>query len=973
VRLKMPIQIAIPNTEEKQGKFGLKSYTAYCIKVNDFGRNYVVERRFDDFLKLHQDLTTTDRGMPPLPEKKMFASTDASVVAERRPALERLLRHLLRSEEVAFESDMHLWKFLDLPLPAMVAARFLYKSRRLKYVTQCGKLLNVQYEKEHSYRLCHPSILKTNLHLLTAEGTLVGSGTGDGQSEGSTSSQGRINDQEMETAVIDMIRYAVGQGGEEVRQCFLEENGLATMLNLLLRIAGRDSGATAPDERVRKVLNALIHGEGDRYPETFANFLASGGVSIFAGFKDLCAQHVAFAEFIGKALWLAWEVGTQIAFLQADTSSGEEALALLSAVWGSGSKTGEIIAGLLLSSLLSNDLFAGDRGREEKAAQGLLGLVEELIFYFPTFGQVKSAEAGVLQQGASAEELQAAEAFIATVGRSERAFARVLACVEAPCGGSAGGAAAHAESPVWSSCAFALWCVLRVRPKPERVARLRPLVPVLSQCGPPRVRWLTGEFLLQLHVPAEEPSKGAAAAGGGAAAAAPHAERAPAPAAAPAAAAAAASEQLDAEAACLEQAAVEASMSEQVNHRLAQLQEGLQQNRGVMLQQRQLSEIRQQPLVVGADGGWSAELCAALEKLGGSRERLSTAGAGAAESEAQTAQSLISLASSVQLDVGSSAVAGLEDALRSVQSIEGLWTNKREELTQYEDELKAQDSIVERCAGEMEEAEKTVNEMRRRISEMEQELSGRQREAQQYRTLASSDFVPRRKQLTMEVEQIDKEIGSIKDKFQKIQAGETPEGEASPLSPVAAQEVAGQLRQQAAKCKSKRADLQAELQKLSVDPASAQESALRLEQEASELHEQLSHLRSSELMELEGVHVARREAWQSETTRLQEVRHARDRADRESSDLGGQLDERWRLWRPLWATRVGCWHERATTLSEAQVYGRRFEDAVRGSWDAFRDEEDARHEVLQAIANAQATLSALAQQVAEIGDLGLGR
>merc|ERR1719221_1891292 len=120
----------------------------------------------------------------------------------------------------------------------------------------------------------------------------------------------------------------------------------------------------------------------------------------------------------------------------------------------------------------------------------------------------------------------------------------------------------------------------------------------------------------------------------------------------------------------------------------------------------------------------------------------------------------------------------------------------------------------------------------------------------------------------MEVEQIDKEIASIKDKFQKIQAGETPEGESAPLSPVAAQEVAGQLRQQAAKCKARRAELQAELQKLSVDPASAQESALRLTQEASELHEQLSHLRGSELTELEREHVARREAWQSETTRL---------------------------------------------------------------------------------------------------------
>merc|ERR1719261_2421229 len=116
----------------------LKSYTAYCISVNDFGRVYTIERRFGDFEKLHMEVSQIDRNLPPIPEKKMFASTDESVVAERKPAFEKMLRYMLRSEEIACDQEQHIWKFLQLSLPAMVASRYLFKARRLQYVKQCG-------------------------------------------------------------------------------------------------------------------------------------------------------------------------------------------------------------------------------------------------------------------------------------------------------------------------------------------------------------------------------------------------------------------------------------------------------------------------------------------------------------------------------------------------------------------------------------------------------------------------------------------------------------------------------------------------------------------------------------------------------------------------------------------------------------------------------------------------------------------
>lgn len=113
-----------------------------------------------------------------------------------------------------------------------------------------------------------------------------------------------------------------------------------------------------------------------------------------------------------------------------------------------------------------------------------------------------------------------------------------------------------------------------------------------------------------------------------------------------------------------------------------------------------------------------------------------------------------------------------------------------------------------------------------------------------------------------------------------MQAGESLEAGQPPPDAAKVQEIMGELKQQATQLKQRRASIQAELSKASVDPAAAQDAAQRLEEEANGLHDQLNFMRSSELQEAERSHVARREAWQQETGRLQEIRSLRDSLER---------------------------------------------------------------------------------------------
>merc|ERR1711862_97643 len=139
--------------------------------------------------------------------------------------------------------------------------------------------------------------------------------------------------------------------------------------------------------------------------------------------------------------------------------------------------------------------------------------------------------------------------------------------------------------------------------------------------------------------------------------------------------------------------------------------------------------------------------------------------------------------------------------------------------------------------------------------------------------------------------------------------------------------------------------------------------------EANNLQQQLTALRSSELVDKEQHHIFYRENWQRETARLAEIRNARDTLARQQSDLQRQVADRWRCWRPMWAVRLRRWSERATALSDATVKGRQLTESVEAAWDLLRQEQEARADVLRAIHQAQTELATLADQVSSIEDI----
>jgi len=953
LKVKMPIQVSIPRTEEKSGY--VTAYTAYCIQVVDFGRPYTVEKRFDDFNKLYADLTglVDDGSLPALPEKKMFSSTNAEVVAERKPQLEKLLKYALRREEIVFDTGHCIAKFLEIPVGAMVCLRYLMsKGKKHSYTRQCWKLLEKQFLKEHAWRICHESVVRMNLHLMSTEGAFTVSSTtavtevaspkeiqpsGDGAPEAEAAlPPAKLTEADIEMSVIDMVKHSITEGDEEARKCFAEENGIAVVLGMMLRLVKKAGEAAGPDKRLKEVLTALIRAEGEHFPAVFAAFLSSGGIAHLAAFAPLCAAQASFAEFMGKALWLAWELDTQKAFLQASSADGD-ALAVLGALFSSGSKSGQLLAGLLLSTLISNGLFSHDQAVEAKAAAGVAGLVEDLAVSMPV--GLAAAQAKSPGSSGAEDDSKAAEALIASTSRSEKSFCRI---VDVACAPNESGVQLSEDHPLWSACSFSLWFLAKAQSRPEvqgkadRLAKLRAWLPAVASSGPHWARWLAAHLLLQLHLPLK--SAGGAAQFSG-------------------------EEGIGAERTFHEQTVVEVGLSEQVGHAVAQLQAKLQQNRTVIAQQKALVDERQQPLVGGSTGTWSADVSKALERLLALRQQLSSAAAGLEERERHSRESLANFTDALEVD-STSTPAEAERTLRNVQDLESVYLTKKADLKRCEEELQVQMSIVEQCNAEVDEADKAVASMRKRVSDMEQEASSKQRDAQYQRTLASSDLTAIRGQLTDESEQLDKKMAAIKEKAQKLQSSD-------PQGPEAAKETEayGKLKQEMQQCKQRRNEVQAELQRLQVDPATVTQTAARLDAEASDLLDQLGSLRSQELMQLEHSHSQRRDTWQRETTRLQDARFRRDAAERETSDLRRQLDDRWRLWSPVWTARLNHWSTRASALSAAQAYGKQLDEALQKNWDLFQEEQAARGEVLNIVAQAQQRLSELAEQMAGIGDL----
>lgn len=161
VAVELPISVRIPRVDPGKGFLGLpptelsrgllgQGHAVFIIEVVALGLESVVRRQFEDFEKLHADISLLIRGLPsevrlrlsyalpPLPTTSWFADS-AKALEERRVKLEAMLQKLLVQPEIVYDSAERLWRFLDLH-PAVTSAVSLLAA------TACGSWLQCLWE-----------------------------------------------------------------------------------------------------------------------------------------------------------------------------------------------------------------------------------------------------------------------------------------------------------------------------------------------------------------------------------------------------------------------------------------------------------------------------------------------------------------------------------------------------------------------------------------------------------------------------------------------------------------------------------------------------------------------------------------------------------------------------------------------------------------------------------------------------------
>jgi len=176
--VELPVAVTIPQAEIERGLFGLpraeisrgllgQGYAVFAIEVTAFGLVRQVRRPFEDFEKLHAEMTQFIRGLPSevrlklnyalpaLPTAPWYWNDSAKALEERRAKLEAMLQKLLQQPEIVHDSEGRLWQFLQLH-PAASAAASLLAAR------SCGPWLRtlweVSAEGDGLLPLRHPSV-----------------------------------------------------------------------------------------------------------------------------------------------------------------------------------------------------------------------------------------------------------------------------------------------------------------------------------------------------------------------------------------------------------------------------------------------------------------------------------------------------------------------------------------------------------------------------------------------------------------------------------------------------------------------------------------------------------------------------------------------------------------------------------------------------------------------------------------------
>jgi len=711
-----------------------------------------------------------------------------------------------------------------------------------------------------------------------------------------------------------MLRFALVSGSEATRQFFLQEKGLGVLLRYIFR-KGKKEPTTGPDQRARGVLNALIKVEGEHFPAVMAEFLEAGGIADFEEGLDLL-QHPGFADFISKLLWIAWEVQVQQVFFA--EAHRPEALGLLSKLFVCPSKGARVCAGLLLANALCHAQLGHER--EAQAAEGLRQLTEEM------------ASCGESQEA----DDQEVRTFVQGLGQSAERFARILTCAQAPWQQNQGQLPVE-EHPLWAGATFSLWCLLRMRSDPARLADLRPALPAVAQGGPPRARWLAGELLLQLQlqVPAQLSPK---------------------------------MPEAMVETCIQERGALESALQEMFEHSRSDLHAQLAENTQVIETQQRLIQERQQPLPITAGGnsseGWHQLLEAALAKLKKTRQELSGV-LSEADQRRHSAESAVREVLEMDLsDLSEAEDQAMVQQLQSMRQTEVEYLARCHEQDQQSSSLRSEEEQVANAKTGMENAEKVLQEMRNRIASYEADISTRQKEVQNKRTMASSDMQATRNHLSSELEGIKQKQTKLRERALQLQSEMQGDG-----SSEAAKEME-RLKAEAGRLKGRAAEVSQELQAASVDPQQLEQQASAAERAVQHLCEQRDELRS-ELQGLEEEHLQARSDWQQAVSSLQHARQEKEVADLQSSTLKRQLEGQWTSWHPLWSKRLQAWRSRSQVLAKAGKAAELLSRAAQDAWNMLRREAALRHEALEAVENLQHQLSTLAHDLSSIEDNSL--
>lgn len=116
------VEISIPTTSISEAT---KSFTVYNISLRLPLRSYTVQKRFSDFLALHQSLIAQAGAPPPspLPQKSWFSRTinNPMLTEERRRGLETYLRTINETSDGRWRKTLAWRTFLNLPAPSSSA------------------------------------------------------------------------------------------------------------------------------------------------------------------------------------------------------------------------------------------------------------------------------------------------------------------------------------------------------------------------------------------------------------------------------------------------------------------------------------------------------------------------------------------------------------------------------------------------------------------------------------------------------------------------------------------------------------------------------------------------------------------------------------------------------------------------------------------------------------------------------------